>query len=82
MCGVAGPDEFHTGYPDREEPGLDNHAYTNLTATWVLWRALELPHYLPQERWSELTEQLHISDDELQHWDRVRDGLTQRRRNP
>ncbi len=71
ICGVVGPDEFHTGYPDREEPGLDNHAYTTLTATWVLWRALELPHYLPQERWSELTEQLHISADELQHWDNV-----------
>lgn len=71
IFGVVGPDEFHTGYPDREEPGLDNHAYTNLTATWVLWRALELPQYLPQERWSELTEQLHISADELQHWDSV-----------
>jgi alpha,alpha-trehalase len=71
ICGVMGPDEFHTGYPDREEAGLDNHAYTNLTATWVLLRALELPQYLPQERWSELIEQLHISADELQHWDNV-----------
>ncbi len=71
ICGVVGPDEFHTGYPDREEPGLDNHAYTNLTATWVLWRALDLPQYLPQERWSELSEQLQLSTDELQHWDNV-----------
>jgi alpha,alpha-trehalase len=69
--GVMGPDEFHTGYPDREEPGLDNHAYTNVTASWVLCRALDLPEHLPQERWDELKERLGITGDELDHWDRV-----------
>jgi alpha,alpha-trehalase len=67
--GVMGPDEFHTGYPDRKEPGLDNHAYTTLTAVWTLCRALDLPQHLPTERWEELTEQLGISEDELAHWD-------------
>lgn len=67
--GVMGPDEFHTGYPDRKEPGLDNHAYTNLTAVWAICRALDLPSHLPAERWVELTEQLGISQDELTHWD-------------
>ncbi|MCU0835337.1 MAG: glycoside hydrolase family 65 protein [Chromatiaceae bacterium] len=69
--GVMGPDEFHTGYPNRKEPGLDNHAYTTLTAAWTLCRALDLPAHLPTERWAELTEQLAISEDELAHWDRV-----------
>jgi alpha,alpha-trehalase len=69
--GVVGPDEFHTGYPDRKEPGLDNHAYTSLMAVWVLCRALDLAEHLPGERWEELTEQLGISRDELAHWDRV-----------
>jgi alpha,alpha-trehalase len=69
--GVVGPDEFHTGYPDREEPGLDNHAYTTVMAVWVLCRALELPERLPNERWEELAEQLGISADELAHWDTV-----------
>jgi alpha,alpha-trehalase len=69
--GVVGPDEFHTGYPDRKEPGLDNHAYTSLMAVWVLCRALDLPEHLPNERWEELIEQLGISKDELAHWDRV-----------
>jgi len=68
---VVGPDEFHTGYPDREEPGLDNHAYTTVMAVWVLCRALALKDHLPCERWQELLEQLGISEDELTHWDRV-----------
>ena len=69
--GVIGPDEFHTGYPDREEPGVDNNAYTSLMAVWVISRALDLPEHLPSERWEELTEQLAVSDDELRHWDTV-----------
>ena len=69
--GVVGPDEFHTRYPDRSEPGLDNHAYTTVMAAWVLCRALELPQHLPRERWDELVEQLAITEDELAHWDTV-----------
>lgn len=69
--GVVGPDEFHTGYPGRQEPGLDNHAYTSLMAVWVLCRALELPEHLPNERWEELRELLEIDEDELAHWDTV-----------
>ena len=37
VLGVMGPDEYHDGYPDRDEPGLDNNAYTNVMAAWVLW---------------------------------------------
>ena len=36
---VVGPDEFHDGYPWRDEPGLDNNAYTNVMAAWVLAHA-------------------------------------------
>ena len=45
--GVMGPDEYHDGYPDRDEPGLDNNAYTNVMAVWVLCRALEVLELLP-----------------------------------
>lgn len=37
--GVMGPDEFHEGYPDSSTPGLNNNAYTNIMAVWVLCRA-------------------------------------------
>src|SRR5262245_3186677 len=50
ICGVMGPDEFHEGYPDAPTPGLNNNAYTNLMAVWVLCRALEVLDLLPDMR--------------------------------
>ncbi|MEV7011390.1 glycoside hydrolase family 65 protein [Streptosporangium sp. NPDC051022] len=39
--GVMGPDEYHDGYPDRAEPGLDNNAYTNVMTAWLMRRVLD-----------------------------------------
>ena len=36
LRGVMGPDEYHDGYPWRDEPGIDNNAYTNVMVVWVL----------------------------------------------
>jgi alpha,alpha-trehalase len=69
--GVIGPDEFHTGYLGAESPGLNNHAYTNLMAVWVLWRARDVLGVLPAGRRRELCETLALHDDELAHWDEV-----------
>ncbi|MCP4436716.1 MAG: glycoside hydrolase family 65 protein [Actinomycetia bacterium] len=66
--GVMGPDEFHEGYPDRDEPGLDNNAYTNVMAVWCLCRAFDVLEILPSTRRAELIETLGISDDELDRW--------------
>jgi beta-phosphoglucomutase family hydrolase len=69
--GVMGPDEFHDRYPDREAPGLNNNAYTNVMASWCIARALELFELLPDERCQELCESLDIKQDELAHWEDV-----------
>lgn len=69
--GVMGPDEYHTGYPGRAEPGLDNNAYTNLMAVWVLCKGLEVLQLLPGERRDELLATLELSQAELDHWDDV-----------
>lgn len=66
--GVIGPDEYHDGYPDSEQPGLNNNAYTNVMAVWVLSRALDALNRLPADRATHLREQLDVSDDELSHW--------------
>lgn len=68
---VMGPDEYHDAYPDAEEPGLNNNAYVNLMAVWVLLRALELRDILPTQRFAELCQMLDLSRDELAHWDEV-----------
>ncbi|MET0477878.1 MAG: glycosyl hydrolase family 65 protein [Actinomycetota bacterium] len=71
ICGVMGPDEYHDGYPDRDEPGLDNNAYTNIMAAWVLCRALETLELLPDHRRTELAERTGLAREELERWEEV-----------
>lgn len=47
IFGIIGPDEFHSGYPDRPYDGIDNNAYTNVMAVWVILRAIEALEHLP-----------------------------------
>jgi trehalose/maltose hydrolase-like predicted phosphorylase len=65
---VMGPDEYHDAYPDAEQPGLDNNAYTNVMAAWVLLRALDVLDLLPQPRRMELAERLALRHEELERW--------------
>jgi len=69
ILGVVGPDEFHTAEPDAGRPGLDNHAYTNVMAAWVLARAADVLAALAEERRAELRESLALGDEELARWD-------------
>jgi beta-phosphoglucomutase family hydrolase len=69
--GVMGPDEFHTRYPDSDEPGLNNNAYTNVMAAWVLRCACGVLELLDEERRSALKEELAVADEELVRWDEV-----------
>ncbi|MGW1001935.1 glycoside hydrolase family 65 protein [Streptomyces sp. NPDC002520] len=73
--GVVGPDEYHDAYPDAAEPGLDDNVYTNVTAAWVLARALDLLETLPEPRRRELTESIGLEPDEPARWDDVSRGL-------
>ncbi len=75
---VMGPDEYHTAYPGTDpsdEKGLNNNAYTNLMAAWLLYRALDVVELLPDERSRQLRETLQLSDAELSHWDEVSRNL-------
>jgi alpha,alpha-trehalase len=69
--GVIGPDEFHTGYPGAETEGIDNNAYTNVMAVWVLQRALETLEVLPVSRRTELTEALGMRPEERDRWEDI-----------
>jgi trehalose/maltose hydrolase-like predicted phosphorylase len=69
--GVIGPDEFHTHYPGAETPGVDNNAYTNVMAAWVLRCASGVLELLDEERRAMLVEELRIEDEELVRWDEV-----------
>jgi beta-phosphoglucomutase family hydrolase len=69
--GVIGPDEFHDGYPNSPTPGLNNNAYTNLMAVWVLCRALEVLDLLSDIRRAELMKRLGLSAEETPRWDDI-----------
>jgi trehalose/maltose hydrolase-like predicted phosphorylase len=69
--GVMGPDEVHDRYPWSETPGLDNNAYTNVMAAWVLLRALDARARLGPERLAELEETLGLTAAEVAGWDEI-----------
>jgi alpha,alpha-trehalase len=69
--GVMGPDEYHDAYPDAEVAGLDNNAYTNVMAAWVICRALDILDLLPDHQGRELSDQLGLTARELDRWDDV-----------
>lgn len=69
--GVMGPDEFHSGYPGQEEDGIDNNAYTNVMASWVLRRAMESVDLLPAQKRRELLEAMGLHREELERWNDV-----------
>jgi trehalose/maltose hydrolase-like predicted phosphorylase len=69
--GVMGPDEFHDAYPDSPAPGLNNNAYTNVMAVWVLRRALGVLRQVPDVVRAELTARLSLSPDEIARWEDI-----------
>ncbi len=71
ILGVMGPDEYHDAYPNSGEQGLNNNAYTNIMAVWVLNCALRVLEALPQDRCRELCESLDLQQDEIDHWDHI-----------
>lgn len=69
--GVMGPDEFHDADPDAAAPGLNNNAYTNVMAVWVLCRAMDVLDLLAGTRRTELMARLGITSDDIARWDDV-----------
>ncbi len=69
--GVMGPDEYHDGYPGKEEPGINNNAYTNVMAVWVLCRALDILDLLPEDRKQSLHDNLNLRMEEIEKWDDI-----------
>ena len=66
--GVMGPDEFHEKYPDAQEGGLRNNAYTNVMVAWLCDIAGKLLSLLPASRAEALRGRLGVGDDELALW--------------
>lgn len=66
--GVIGPDEFHSGYPEAPHQGIDNNAYTNVMAAWVILRALDTLEVLPMPNRLDVMEKLGLGRAEFAQW--------------
>ncbi|MFW5743776.1 MAG: beta-phosphoglucomutase family hydrolase [Spirochaetota bacterium] len=68
--GVMGPDEFHEKYPDAsyDEGGLDDNAYTNVMAAWLLHKIAETYEHLPEDAKARMRERIHIDQREISDW--------------
>ena len=71
ILGVMGPDEYHDRYPGAKTPGLNNNAYTNVMAVWVICRALEVLDMRAGDSRRELRETLNISKHEITLWEDI-----------
>jgi alpha,alpha-trehalase len=68
ILGVMGPDEYHDAYPGSGTLGVNNNAYTNVMAVWVLNRAVELFEHLPEETCREICTRLELDEEEIDLW--------------
>jgi beta-phosphoglucomutase family hydrolase len=71
ILGVVGPDEYHVAYPNIDKVGINNNAYTNMMAVWVLCRALEILQILPDDYCNELSNKLNLQCEEFSLWEHI-----------
>ncbi len=67
--GVMGPDEFHEKYPDSDEEGLRNNAYTNVMVAWIADTARKVLRLVPKKRRVALREATGLTDEEISLWE-------------
>lgn len=68
---VMGPDEFHEKYPDSEEGGLKDNAYTNLMVAWILEKAGELLTKMDPQDKNAVMERLRLTTGEIERWNDI-----------
>ncbi len=69
--GVIGPDEYHTKYPDSDSPGLNNNAYTNFMAVWVIQCALNIMDMFDRQFMKELSDKIKLTGRDIEKWKRI-----------
>ncbi|MCF8112183.1 MAG: beta-phosphoglucomutase family hydrolase [Desulfobacteraceae bacterium] len=71
ISGVMGPDEFHEKYPDKDEGGLTDNAYTNLMVHWALTTARALYNSMQKQAARALSEKINFAAKELDNWEYI-----------
>lgn len=72
---VMGPDEFHEKYPDSDNGGIKDNAYTNLMVAWTFKTAKEIRKRISPEVFAKLSSEFGIKDEELENWKNIASKL-------
>ena len=64
---VMGPDEFHEKYPNSNEGGLRDNAYTNIMTVWSFQKAFEILELLGNDK-NNVLSKINLSQEELSRW--------------
>ena len=75
ISGVMGPDEFHEKYPDAEEGGLKDNAYTNVMVAWLFKMADSLLSQMSESSKNKLFTLLDMNAGEVEKWQDIRKKL-------
>ena len=68
---VMGPDEFHEKYPNSEEGGLRDNAYTNVMVSWLLQKAVELLRSKEGNALAGVKSKIGLTDKEIETWTEI-----------
>mgnify|MGYP005838868895 CR=1 FL=1 len=72
---VMGPDEFHEMYPDAEEGGLKDNAYTNIMVAWMFGKVKEITSKMDCMAEENVLLKLQLSYQEMLQWDVIAKNL-------
>jgi trehalose/maltose hydrolase-like predicted phosphorylase len=75
IAGVMGPDEFHEMYPDADEGGLKDNAYTNIMVSWMLGIVPDLLLEISDASKKQVFSKISLNDSELKSWEEIRLNL-------
>lgn len=64
--GVMGPDEFHEEYPNSDEQGLTNNAYTNLMVAWLFATIKQITDRTDSKTLQEILQKINFTDTNYQ----------------
>ena len=70
--GVMGPDEFHEMYPEADEGGLKDNAYTNIMVSWMLGTVPELLLKISESSRKDILTKISLQESELKNWEEIR----------
>lgn len=74
--GVMGPDEFHEKYPDSEQGGLRDNAYSNLMTAWALRKAYEIREIIGEKEFSRIAAHIGLTNEEWERWHDISRNLS------